>query len=160
MRVLLQRVASASVSVEGEAVAEIERGLLLFVGAAAGDTAADASALAAKVATLRIFPDEAGRFDRVLLDTGDAALVISQFTLLAETRRGRRPSFDRAARPEEARTLVAQFGRALAALGVPVAYGRFGASMRVTLINDGPVTILLDTRESEQNGGNAPCVDM
>lgn len=144
MKVLLQRVSSASVTVEGEEVAAIGPGLLLLVGVAVDDTPETADALAAKVAALRVFPDDAGRFDRSALDTGAQILVVSQFTLLADTRRGRRPSFTDAAPPERARALLDHLAAALAARGLPVATGRFGAHMHVALVNDGPVTLMLE----------------
>jgi D-tyrosyl-tRNA(Tyr) deacylase len=122
----------------------IGAGLCLLVGVSAADDEAVAVAAAGKVARLRIFPDEAGRFDRSLLDTGGAALVVSQFTLLADTRKGNRPSFAEAARPEVAAPLVERFAAALRDLGVPVETGVFGANMAVELVNDGPVTILLN----------------
>ncbi len=144
MKVLLQRVRSASVRVAGETVGEIGCGLLLLVGVAQGDTPEVATGLAAKVAGLRIFSDEAGRFNLSARDVGAAALVVSQFTLLADTRRGRRPSFTDAAAPELASELVELFGQYLEAEGLPVARGRFGAHMLVELVNDGPVTIMLE----------------
>jgi D-aminoacyl-tRNA deacylase len=118
--------------------------MLVLVGVEAGDDAAAAEQLAAKAARLRIFPAEDGRFDRSLLDTGGAVLVVSQFTLLADTARGNRPSFTRAARPEEAEPLVERFCATLRELGVPVETGVFGARMDVELVNDGPVTIVMD----------------
>lgn len=143
----MQRVLSARVTVEGAAVGEIGAGLLVFAGAAAGDSPQDAGWLARKVAEMRLFPDQRGRFDRSLLETGGAALVISQFTLFADTRRGRRPSFFDAAPPDAAEPLIARLMEELAALGVPVAGGRFGAHMVVESENDGPVTISLDSAE-------------
>jgi D-tyrosyl-tRNA(Tyr) deacylase len=131
--------------VDGEPVASIARGLLLLVGAAHGDSDQEAARLAAKCAGMRIFPDGEGRFNLSLLDIAGEALVVSQFTLLADTRRGRRPSFTDAAPPELAEALVAGFAGALAALGVPARTGRFGAMMEVELVNDGPVTIILDS---------------
>jgi len=122
----------------------IEAGLCILLGVAAGDTAADADRLAAKIARLRIFGDADRRFDRSLLDTGGAALVVSQFTLLAETAKGNRPSFSGAARPEDAEPLYERFAEALRALGVTVETGVFGARMAVELTNDGPVTIVLE----------------
>ena len=133
----------AAVRVGGETVGEIGAGLVVLLGVAAGDGEAEASALAGKVARLRIFENDAGRLDRSLLDTGGAALVVSQFTLLADTAKGNRPSFTGAAPPEEAERLVKRFGAALRELGVPVETGRFGARMEVELVNDGPVTIVL-----------------
>jgi D-tyrosyl-tRNA(Tyr) deacylase len=131
--------------VEGEAVGAIGPGLAVLLGAARGDVAEDAERLARKTAELRIFPDAAGRFNLSLLDVGGEALVVSQFTLLADTRRGRRPDFMAAAPPEEAEPLVERYVSVLKEMGVPVATGRFGAHMLVEIHNDGPVTILLDT---------------
>jgi D-tyrosyl-tRNA(Tyr) deacylase len=132
------------VRVDEELVGEIGTGLLVLLGIAAADTEADADALAGKVARLRIFENADGRFDRSLLDTGGGALVVSQFTLLADTSKGTRPSFTAAASPDRAEPLVERFGLALGGLGVPVASGRFGARMAVELVNDGPATIVLD----------------
>ena len=145
MRAVVQRVNRARVSIAGvnEVTGEIERGLLVYVGVAAADTAAEAEWLARKVAELRIFEDEAGRFDRSLLDVGGAALVVSQFTLLADTRRGRRPSFTEAAPPEVAEPLVNRLIEELRGFGVPVEGGRFRAHMLVESVNDGPVTVAL-----------------
>lgn len=142
MRAVLQRVSRAAVRVEGETVGEIGAGLLVLLGVAAGDEERAADRLAAKLARLRIF-ERGGRFDESLLDTGGAALVVSQFTLLADTRRGNRPSFTDAARPDDAEPLYERFCQALRDLGVPVATGRFGARMEVELVNDGPVTVVL-----------------
>lgn len=150
MRALLQRVTSVSVTVEGEVVGEIERGLLVLVGIGAEDGPADVAAMAGKIANLRIFPDDQGRFNRSLLDTGGAALVVSQFTLYADTRKGRRPSFVHAAPPELAAPLVEQLADALRSLGATVALGRFGAKMQVALVNDGPVTIWLDDSKNDE----------
>lgn len=150
MRALLQRVTSASVTVEGEVVGEIERGLLVLLGIGAEDGPADVAAMAGKIANLRIFPDDQGRFNRSLLDTGGAALVVSQFTLYADTRKGRRPSFVHAAPPELAAPLVEQLADALRSLGATVALGRFGAKMQVALVNDGPVTIWLDDSKNDE----------
>ncbi len=130
--------------VEGEVVGACERGLLVLLGVADGDRKEDASRLAGKIARLRIFEDEAGRFDRSLVEVGGEALVISQFTLIADTRKGNRPSFTGAARPERAEPLYARFCEALESEGVRVARGVFGARMDVTLVNEGPVTIVLD----------------
>ena len=132
-------------TVAGEEVGAVGAGLLVLLGAADGDTPADADALAGKVARLRVFANEEGRFDRSLLDTGGAALVVPQFTLIADTAKGNRPSFSGAARPELAEPLVERFVDALVALGVSVETGVFGARMAVELVNDGPVTIILDT---------------
>jgi D-tyrosyl-tRNA(Tyr) deacylase len=149
MRALLQRVDRASVTADGELLGRIGRGLLILLGVARGDRPADAVQLAKKTAELRIFPDSEGRFNRSLLDCAGEALVVSQFTLLADTRRGRRPSFVDAAPPEEAVPLVDGYVAALRGLGVEVQTGRFGAHMLVNLENNGPVTILL---ESEAHG--------
>ena len=143
MRTVVQRVARAAVRVDGRAVGEIEAGLLVLLGVAVGDRGADADALAGKVARLRIFENDEGRFDRSVLDSGGAALVVSQFTLIAETAKGNRPSFSGAAAPEQAERLYRRFCAALRELGVPVAQGVFGARMEVELVNDGPVTIVL-----------------
>jgi len=145
MRALIQRVSRAEVAVAGESVGRIEAGLLVLVCAMAGDGDEVAAPLAAKIARLRIFRDEAGRMNRSLLDTGGAALVVSQFTLAADTSRGNRPGFTAAAPPETGERLYEAFAAALAAQGVPVETGRFGAEMAVSLVNDGPVTIWLDT---------------
>lgn len=148
MRAVVQRVASATVTVEGETVARIGRGVLILVGVARDDDERAASLLARKIAELRIFPDERGRFDRSLLDVGGTALVVSQFTLFADVRRGRRPSFSEAAPPEVAEPLVDAFACLLRENGVlAVETGRFGAHMDVALVNDGPVTIILDTED-------------
>jgi D-tyrosyl-tRNA(Tyr) deacylase len=149
MRAVLQRVTHASVCVAGEAIARIGPGLLILLGIARGDTEADAERLAKKTAELRIVADEAGHFNLSLVDTGGEALVVSQFTLLADTRRGRRPSFTQAAPGEQAEPLVRLYEESLRGLGVSVQSGRFGAHMQVALENDGPVTILLESREPE-----------
>lgn len=130
---------------EGETVGGIGRGVVVLLGVARGDTDESAEKLARKTAELRIFPDAAGRFDLSLQDIGGEALVVSQFTLLADTRRGRRPDFTAAAPPEEAEPQVEHYVSALAQMGASVATGRFGAHMLVEIQNDGPVTILLDT---------------
>ena len=144
MRALVQRVTSASVTVDGATVGEIGPGLLVLVCAMAGDTDEQSAWLARKVANLRIFRDSEGRMNRSLVDTGGAALVVSQFTLAAETK-GNRPGFSTAAAPDEGKRLYEHFSAALAGHGVPLANGIFGADMKVALINDGPVTIWLDT---------------
>ncbi len=150
MRALIQRVADASVTVDGTPIARIGAGLLILLGVTGGDTVDDATRLAAKIARLRIFADEAQAMNRSLLDTGGEALVVSQFTLYASTRKGNRPSFVAAARPEEAEPLYRFFVERLREeLGRPVATGRFGADMQVALTNDGPVTIAIDTRAWE-----------
>ena len=145
MRALIQRVTEASVTVEDEIVGAINAGLLILLGVGQHDHAAEATTLAEKIANLRIFADAAGKFNRSLVDVGGAALVVSQFTLFADTRKGRRPSFVQAAPPDQAAPLVEQFSAALRTHGLVVASGRFGANMQVRLINDGPVTIWLDT---------------
>ncbi|EPX75766.1 D-aminoacyl-tRNA deacylase [Salipiger mucosus] len=145
MRALVQRVSEASVTVEGAVLGEIGPGLLVLVCAMQGDTEAQAEKLAAKVARLRIFRDDEGRMNRAVRDTGGAALVVSQFTLAADTRSGNRPGFSAAAAPETGEKLYEHFAARLQAEGVPVATGRFGADMKVGLINDGPVTIWMDT---------------
>lgn len=144
MRVVLQRVSSASVSVEDRTIASIGTGFLILLGVAHGDEEATAAYLAKKIAHLRVFEDEAGKMNRSLLDVGGAALVVSQFTLYADTRKGRRPAFVKAAPPEVARPLVDFFAGQLAAFGIPVQTGEFGAHMKVALLNDGPVTILME----------------
>jgi D-tyrosyl-tRNA(Tyr) deacylase len=144
LRAVCQRVAEARVRVDGRVVAEVGAGLCVLLGVARRDGIGEAARLAEKVAQLRVFPNEAGRFDRSLLDTGGAALVVSQFTLLADMAKGNRPSFTDAAPPEEAEPVYERFCEALAALGVPVGRGLFGAKMAVELVNDGPVTIVLD----------------
>ena len=144
MRAVCQRVSGARVTVDGSVVGEIGAGLVVLLGVETGDTATDAERMAGKVARLRIFEGDTGKFDRSLLDVGGATLVVSQFTLIADTRKGNRPSFTRAAPPEEADPLYEHFCEALAADGVPVERGVFGARMAVELVNDGPVTIVLD----------------
>lgn len=144
MRAVVQRVTQASVKVDGTVVGEVGPGLLVLVCAMRGDGKAEAKRLAAKVAKLRIFKDAEGRMNRSLLDEGGAALVVSQFTLAADTSSGNRPGFSNAAEPAEGEHLTDYFTGALAGLGVPVATGRFGADMAVELINDGPVTIWLE----------------
>ncbi len=144
MRAVVQRVSSASVRVDGETVRACGRGLLVLVGAGHDDTPDTAARLAAKIARLRIFPDDDGRFDRSLLDVGGAALVVSQFTLLADTQKGNRPSFTDAARPEVAAPLIDRVCEALRDVGVRVETGVFGAYMEVDLVNDGPITVVLD----------------
>lgn len=143
MKAVVQRVSKARVTVRGELVGEIGPGLCVLLGVARGDGAAEAQRLAEKVARLRIFEDDGGRFDRSLLDVDGEALVVSQFTLLADTAKGNRPSFGEAAPPEEAEPLYESFCEALRAQGVPVETGVFGARMAVELVNDGPVTIVL-----------------
>jgi D-tyrosyl-tRNA(Tyr) deacylase len=144
MRAVCQRVTEARVRVADAVVGEIGPGLCVLLGVARGDGEEAAGRLAAKVARLRIFADEAGRFDRSLVDAAGGALVVSQFTLLADTAKGNRPSFTGAAAPEAAEALYERFCADLRAIGVPVAQGVFGAKMAVELVNDGPVTIVLD----------------
>jgi D-aminoacyl-tRNA deacylase len=143
MKAVVQRVSKARVTVRGEPAGEVGPGLCVLLGVARGDAPADARRLAEKVARLRIFEDEAGRFDRSLLDVGGEALVVSQFTLIADTAKGNRPSFGEAAPPEQAEPLYEAFCEALRAQGVEVETGVFGARMAVELVNDGPVTIVL-----------------
>jgi len=145
MRAVLQRVSEASVTVDGTRIAAIGPGALILVCAMRGDDGAAADALAGRIARLRVFRDDAGRMNRSLADTGGAALVVSQFTLAAETARGNRPGFSAAAAPDLARALCDRVAAALAALGIPTCKGRFGADMRVALVNDGPVTIWLES---------------
>jgi len=147
MKSVLQRVLRAEVRVDGEVVGAIERGLLVLVGVAQGDTEADADTLAEKVATLRVFEDGAGKMNLAVSDVTGSVLAVSQFTLLADTSRGRRPSFTGAMQPVEAERLFARFCQAVRARALRVETGRFGASMQVELVNDGPVTILLDSRK-------------
>ncbi len=144
VKAVVQRVSHASVRVGAEVAGEIGAGLCVLLGVARGDGAADAVRLAGKVARLRIFEDDEGRFDRSLIDTGGEALVVSQFTLLADTAKGNRPSFSEAAAPDHAEPLYEAFCEELRQLGVGVATGVFGARMAVELVNDGPVTITLD----------------
>ena len=145
MRALLQRTSGARVRVDGAVIGEIERGLVVLLGVGPADDESLADALARRVTELRIFDDEAGRTNLSLIDVGGAALVVSQFTLYADTRRGRRPGFTGAAAPELAKRLYLRFAAALRKLGVEVATGQFGAVMEVELVNDGPFTIWLDT---------------
>ena len=144
MRAVVQRVRHASVTVDGTVVGAIGEGLLALVGVTHDDDEAKATKLAAKIANLRVFDDDAGAMNRSLLDTGGEALVVSQFTLYGDTSRGRRPSWIAAARPEQAEPLVDAVVVELRRLGVPVATGRFGAHMDVELVNDGPVTVLVE----------------
>ncbi len=147
MRAVIQRVSQASVTVDGSVVGAIGHGLLILLGVNQTDTLDDVELLAEKIVHLRIFGDHEGKFNLSLLDVGGAALVVSQFTLYADTRKGRRPSFTAAARPEIAEPLVDAFAAALRARAIPVATGVFGAMMQVALINDGPVTIVIDSAE-------------
>jgi len=146
LRAVVQRVREARVTVAGERVAEMGEGLLALVGVARGDGPADAAALAEKLAQLRVFEDAEGRMNRSLLETGGTLGVVSQFTLLGDVRRGRRPSFVEAAPPEQAEPLLEALASRVRAAGVPVVTGRFRARMEVALVNAGPVTLLLDSR--------------
>ena len=145
MRAVLQRVTRASVEVDGDVVGRIDRGWLVLLGVARGDADADADHLAEKVVGLRAFEDERGKMNLSVVEVGGGVLVVSQFTLLGDCRKGRRPSFDAAAPPGEAERLYLRFADRVAAAGVPVATGVFRAMMRVELVNDGPVTLLLDS---------------
>jgi len=150
MRAVIQRVSEASVTIAGDVVGRIGTGLVVLVGVEAGDAAADADWLAGKVAQMRIFPDEAGKMNRSVVEAGGGLLVISQFTLIASTARGNRPSFIEAARPEEAVPLYEQFLAAVESLtGRRPERGVFAADMKVALVNDGPVTIVIDSRRRE-----------
>lgn len=150
MRAVIQRVTEARVSVESETVGEIGAGLLVLLGVAPSDSEADAQWLAEKVCALRIFEDAEGKMNRSVVDCGGEILVVSQFTLLASTRKGTRPSFNDAAKPDLAIPLYEAFNRfASATLGRPVATGRFAAMMRISLVNDGPVTLVIDTKTRE-----------
>lgn len=144
MRVVLQRVSRAEVRIGGEVVGRIGRGLLVLLGVAKGDTVEDARWLAEKVVSLRVFNDDQGKMNRDLIEVNGSLLVVSQFTLHGDCRKGRRPSFVAAADPETAIPLYEAFVQAARALGVPVETGRFGAMMEVELVNDGPVTLILD----------------
>lgn len=147
MRIVLQRVTRASVTVDGKIVGQIGRGFLILLGIGQGDGDSEVKALVDKIVNLRVFPDDEGKMNRSLLDSGGASLVVSQFTLYADVRKGRRPSFIEAAPPALAEPLVARFMAALAACGIHVEGGVFGAHMDVELLNDGPVTILLDSEQ-------------
>ena len=146
MRAVVQRVSRASVTVAGEIVGEIARGFLVLLGVAEGDTTDDADYLAQKIAGLRVFEDPEGKMNLALADVGGAMLVVSQFTLMGDCRKGRRPGFDRAARPEVADPLYQRFVAQVRELGLTVATGKFQAQMDVELVNDGPVTLLVDSR--------------
>ena len=150
MRAVIQRVTRAHVSVNNDTTGEIDRGLLVLLGVAPGDTEADAQWLAEKICALRIFEDDEGRMNRSVVEVGGGILVVSQFTLFASTRKGTRPSFNDAAKPEIAIPLYESFNRfTTSALGRPVASGRFAAKMDVTLVNDGPVTLIIDSKHRE-----------
>lgn len=147
MRALLQRVSQASVTVDGQVVGQIGWGLLILLGVGQNDSETEVKLLSEKIAHLRIFEDEAGKMNLSLLDVGGSALVVSQFTLYADVRKGRRPSFTDAAPPTVAEPLVERFKAALAGYGLTVASGVFGASMQIDLRNEGPVTIWLDSEQ-------------
>jgi len=148
VRAVVQRVSEASVSVDGRDVGQIGPGLLVLVGVAEGDAPADSEYIASKIRDLRIFADEQGRMNRSVTESGGAVLLVSQFTLLGDARKGRRPGFDGAAAPEAARHEYDALGARLRAMGVHVETGVFQAHMAVSLVNDGPVTILLDSRKT------------
>jgi D-tyrosyl-tRNA(Tyr) deacylase len=148
VRAVVQRVSAASVTIAGQIVGTIQAGLVVLVGVADGDGPADVAYVASKVAGLRVFRDDDGRMNRSVSETGGALLVVSQFTLLGDVRRGRRPAFDAAAPPSTARDLYESLVRQLQASGLTVACGQFQADMQVSLVNDGPVTILLDSRRA------------
>ena len=147
MRVLLQRVSEASVTVDGDVIGEIGAGLLILVCAMQGDTEAEADRLATKIGKLRIFKDDAGKMNLSVKDSGNAALVVSQFTLSADTSRGNRPGFSQAAPPAEGERLYEYFADRLRQEGLTVETGQFGADMKVRLLNDGPVTIWMDSAD-------------
>ncbi|MEJ5370078.1 MAG: D-aminoacyl-tRNA deacylase [Bryobacteraceae bacterium] len=153
MRAVIQRVSSASVAVDGRVAGSIGPGLLVLLGVGKGDTEQDAEALARKIVKLRVFQDEAGKMNLSVKDTGGSLLVVSQFTLYGDTRKGRRPSFDQAAPPEEARRLYERFVEAARSLGVRVETGVFQAMMSVSLVNEGPVTFLVESRDPNRSGG-------
>lgn len=155
VRALIQRVSSASVTVDSNIVGQIEHGLLILLGVGQGDGIEEVKLLSEKVANLRIFSDADGKFNLSLLDIQGQALVVSQFTLYADARKGRRPSFIDAAHPDIAAPLVDQFANQLRAMGITVAQGRFGADMKVALLNDGPVTIMLDSEHLRQSRRSA-----
>jgi len=144
MRALLQRVSSANVVVDGEKIGAIDRGLLILVCGMQGDDETKPRQLAAKISKLRIFPDDAGKMSKSIVDIGGSALIVSQFTLAADTSRGNRPGFSQAAPPELGNALYEQFIEEIVALGIPTQTGSFGADMKVGLTNDGPVTIWMD----------------
>ncbi len=150
MRAVIQRVTDASVCVDGQLIGAIARGLVVLVGVTHTDSEGDARFLAKKIAHLRIFEDDTGKFNRSALDIGAAVLVVSQFTLYADTRRGRRPDFIEAARPEVAEPLIAQLVTLLREQGLHVETGQFRAKMLVKIINDGPVTIIIDSRMKDE----------
>ncbi len=145
MKALIQRVKESRVEVKGETVGAIQGGLLIFLGVGRGDSEKDCAYLARKIANLRVFSDEKDQMNLSLLETGGSALVVSQFTLMGDCQKGRRPSFSKAAKPEAAKVLYEEFVKLLIEMGVPVATGRFQEMMEVCLINDGPVTLIVDS---------------
>ena len=147
MRIVIQRVSRARVTVNGETTGEIERGLLVLLGVGTGDTRVDADYLAEKTIGLRIFEDADGKMNLAVADVGGAVLIVSQFTLYGDVRRGKRPSFDGAAAPQQARELYEYFVEKIRAVGLPCESGRFQETMQVELVNEGPVTILLDSKK-------------
>ena len=155
MRAVIQRVTQAKVEVDGAVTGEIGKGLLVLLGAGKSDSPADADFLAEKIVSLRIFADQAGKMNRGILDVGGALLVVSQFTLYGDCRKGRRPSFDSAAPAEQARALYEHFLAAARRTGLQVETGIFQADMAVSLTNDGPVTLILESRQSEDTSRSA-----
>jgi D-tyrosyl-tRNA(Tyr) deacylase len=151
VKAVIQRAARGGVRIDGETVGAIERGLVVLLGVARGDGDAEARWIAEKIATLRIFEDDEGKMNRSVADVGGGVLLVSQFTLLADCRKGRRPSFVDAAEPSEGERLYQAVGELLAAQGLPVETGRFGRRMRVSIENDGPVTIILDSRDRSRS---------
>lgn len=155
MKAVLQRVTSASVEVDGQIVGQIQHGLMVLLGIAKGDDESDIRYLIDKIRGLRIFSDEQGKMNRSLSDVGGAVLLVSQFTLVGRTNNGRRPSFDEAGFPDDAKRLYEQLAGDLSAAGTQVETGVFGAPMRVALVNDGPVTFVLDSREGVGQGSRS-----
>jgi D-tyrosyl-tRNA(Tyr) deacylase len=147
MRAVLQRATDASVTVDGQIIGQIKAGMLIFICAMPDDTPATAAALATKIAKLRLFKDDAGKMNLSLAQTGGSALIVSQFTLAADTSRGTRPGFSRAAKPDQANALYEDFIACMKAEGIPVQTGKFGAEMSVALTNDGPGTLWIDTAQ-------------
>jgi D-tyrosyl-tRNA(Tyr) deacylase len=148
MRAVVQRVEKAQVSIESELIGAIGVGMLVLIAVESGDTKADLDYMKRKLITLRVFPDEAGRMNRSVADIGGEILLISQFTLFGDCRKGTRPSFSRAARPEQAEALYGRLADAIRATGIPVELGRFQAMMKVSLVNDGPVTLVIDSKKN------------
>ena len=153
MKLVLQRVSKASVEVDGKIVGDINKGLVALLGVEQGDTEEDAAFLAQKTVDLRIFADENGKMNKSLLDAGGSVLLISQFTLMADWRQGRRPGFTRAAAPAEADKMYRRFGELLSERNAPVQHGVFGAHMNLSLVNDGPVTLILENQFAGQMRG-------